>query len=224
MYPVIYIHLILRNSNALQWRHMGTMAPQITSPTIVYSTVIQTQIKENIKARRHWPLCGEFTGTGEFPAQRASNAENVPILWRHHGKQQTSLPGIYTRPLTKYGGTTTWNILPHVNMTVIGKVDNSELIVIIRDDKVTTGITITTTHISPRSLNVKRVIWIRTTPYVANAIERPNYTLDTLLIENVHQVFTDSSRSTVICVQRLREIVHWDHHKRECHVWNRIRP
>ena len=42
------------------------------------------QIKENIKALRHWPLCGEFTGTGEFPAQRASYAENVSIWWRHH--------------------------------------------------------------------------------------------------------------------------------------------
>ena len=28
-------------------------------------------------------LCGEFTGTGEFPAQRASHAENVSIWWRH---------------------------------------------------------------------------------------------------------------------------------------------
>ena len=46
---------------------------------------IWTQIKENIKASRHWPLCGEFTGTGEFPAQRASYAENVSIWWRHHG-------------------------------------------------------------------------------------------------------------------------------------------
>ena len=45
---------------------------------------IQTQIKENIKAPRHWPLCGEFTGTGEIPAQRASYAENVSIWWRHH--------------------------------------------------------------------------------------------------------------------------------------------
>ena len=42
------------------------------------------QIKENIKAPRHWPLWGEFTGTGEFPAQRASNAEDVSIWWRHH--------------------------------------------------------------------------------------------------------------------------------------------
>ena len=41
-------------------------------------------MKENIKAPRHWPLCGEFTGTGEFPAQRASYAENVSIWWRHH--------------------------------------------------------------------------------------------------------------------------------------------
>ena len=46
---------------------------------------IQTQIKENIKAPRHWPLCGDFTGTGEFPAQRASYAENVSIWWCHHG-------------------------------------------------------------------------------------------------------------------------------------------
>ena len=37
---------------------------------------IQTQIKENIKAPRHWPLCGEFTG--------ASNAENITIWWRHN--------------------------------------------------------------------------------------------------------------------------------------------
>ena len=58
---------------------MGTVASQITSLTIVYSNVYRTQIKENIKAPRHWPVCGEFTGTGEFPAQRASNAEMFPF-------------------------------------------------------------------------------------------------------------------------------------------------
>ena len=46
---------------------------------------IQAQIKENIKAPRPWPMCGEFTVTGEFPAEMASNAENVSIWWRHHG-------------------------------------------------------------------------------------------------------------------------------------------
>ena len=40
------------------------------------------QIKKNIKAPRHWLLCGKFTG--EFPAQRASNAGNASIWWHHH--------------------------------------------------------------------------------------------------------------------------------------------
>ena len=64
---------------------MTTMASQITSLTLFIETFIQTQIKENIKVPRPWPLCGEFTGTDEFPAQRASYAENVSIWWRHHG-------------------------------------------------------------------------------------------------------------------------------------------
>ena len=63
---------------------MSAMASQITSLTIVYSRFIQAQIKENIKAPRHWPLCGELPVTGEFPAQMANNAENISIWWRHH--------------------------------------------------------------------------------------------------------------------------------------------
>ena len=54
---------------------MTKMASQFTSLAVVY--FIQAQIKENIKSPRHWTLCGEFIGTGEFPAQKASNAENV---------------------------------------------------------------------------------------------------------------------------------------------------
>ena len=62
---------------------MGAIASQITSLTIVYSTVYSDEDQRNTKAPRHWPLCGEFTGIGEFPAQMASNAENVSIWWRH---------------------------------------------------------------------------------------------------------------------------------------------
>ena len=54
---------------------MRLMAFQITSLTIVYSTVYQAQIKENIKAPCHWLLCGEFKGP---LAQKGS------IWWRHH--------------------------------------------------------------------------------------------------------------------------------------------
>ena len=41
---------------------MGAMASQIASFTIVYSTVYSDADQRKIKAPRHWPLCGEFTG------------------------------------------------------------------------------------------------------------------------------------------------------------------
>ena len=69
---------------------MTTMAAQITSLRVVYSTVYSDANQRTIKAPCHWPLCGEFTGTGEFPAQRASYAENVSIWWRHHESKQTA--------------------------------------------------------------------------------------------------------------------------------------
>ena len=46
---------------------IGAMTSQITSLTIVNSTVGQTQIKENIKAPRHRPLFREFTGDRWIP-------------------------------------------------------------------------------------------------------------------------------------------------------------
>ena len=71
--------------SALQWRHNDHDRVSIHQPHGCLQPFIQTQIKENIKAPRHWPLCGEFTGVGEFPAQWAIYAENVSIWWRHHG-------------------------------------------------------------------------------------------------------------------------------------------
>ena len=41
---------------------MDTIASQITSLAIVFSTVYLDIYKKNIKVPRHWPLCGEFTG------------------------------------------------------------------------------------------------------------------------------------------------------------------
>ena len=45
---------------------------------------VQAQIKENIKALRHWSLQGNPLVTGGFPSQRASNVENASIWWCHH--------------------------------------------------------------------------------------------------------------------------------------------
>ena len=46
---------------------MSPMASPITSLLVVYSTLIQAQIKEKIKALRHWPLWGEFIGDWWIP-------------------------------------------------------------------------------------------------------------------------------------------------------------
>ena len=62
---------------------------RLKSPTFP-QPFVQAQIIENIKAPRHWPLLGNSPITGEFPAQRASNAENVSIWWRHHDSVSTS--------------------------------------------------------------------------------------------------------------------------------------
>ena len=59
---------------------MKIMVSQITGNWTVVSTAYLgwVQIKENISlSNENSPV------TGEFPAQRASNAANVPIWWRH---------------------------------------------------------------------------------------------------------------------------------------------
>ena len=40
----------------------GAMASLITGVSIASQPFVQVQIKENIKAPRHWPMCGELTG------------------------------------------------------------------------------------------------------------------------------------------------------------------
>ena len=62
---------------------MGMIASQITTLTIVYSTVYSDA--DQRKYHRDSGLCvGNSPETGEFPAQIANNAENVSIWWRHH--------------------------------------------------------------------------------------------------------------------------------------------
>ena len=64
---------------------MGVMASQITSFTIVYSTVYSGADQRKKSKLRVTGLCtGNSPLTGEFPAQMASNAENVSIWWCNH--------------------------------------------------------------------------------------------------------------------------------------------
>ena len=52
---------------------------------------IQVQINVNIKDPHHWPLWGGSNGERWIPSQKASNAENIPIWWPHHGIPGPSL-------------------------------------------------------------------------------------------------------------------------------------
>ena len=60
-------------SSWARWRLKSPASSLFTQP------FIQAQTKENIKAPRHWPLCGEFTGDRRIPAQMASNAKIIPF-------------------------------------------------------------------------------------------------------------------------------------------------
>ena len=54
---------------------MGAIASQITSLTIVFSTVyLDTDQRKHQSSASLAFVCGEFTEAGEFPAQMASNA------------------------------------------------------------------------------------------------------------------------------------------------------
>ena len=63
---------------------MDTMASQITSLTIVHWNVYSGADQRKYQIAASLAFAGNSPVTGEFPAQRASNAESVPIWWRHH--------------------------------------------------------------------------------------------------------------------------------------------
>ena len=64
---------------------MGVMASQITSLTIVYSIVYSGSDQRKHQSSASLAFVRENSPvTGQFPAQRASNVENVSIWWRHH--------------------------------------------------------------------------------------------------------------------------------------------
>ena len=73
----------------VQWSHhsdviMSAMASQTTGVSIVYSAVCSGVDKKTPKLRVTGLCEGNSAVTGEFPAQRTSNAWITCIWWRHH--------------------------------------------------------------------------------------------------------------------------------------------
>ena len=63
---------------------MSAMVFQITSLTIVYWAIYSGADQRKHLSPASLAFVRNSPVTGEFPAQRASNAENVSIWWRHH--------------------------------------------------------------------------------------------------------------------------------------------
>ena len=91
----IQLWLIGDKSTLIQikaWRNhyidvmIGVIASQITSLTIVYSTVTTGADQGKHQSSASLAFVWVIYQTGEFPAQMASDAENVSIWWRHHDK------------------------------------------------------------------------------------------------------------------------------------------
>ena len=51
----------------ITWRHNGRDSLKSPASRLFIQPFIQAQIKESIKAPRHWPFCGEFTGDRWIP-------------------------------------------------------------------------------------------------------------------------------------------------------------
>ena len=68
----------------LQWRHNGRDCVSNHQPhDCLLNRLIRRRSKKTSKLRVTVLCAGNSLGTGEFPAQMGSNAENVSIWWRH---------------------------------------------------------------------------------------------------------------------------------------------
>ena len=72
---------------SLQWRHKGhDSVSNHRRFDCLLNRLFRRKSKKTSKLRVTGVFAGNSPVTGEFPTQKASNAENVSIWWRHHAK------------------------------------------------------------------------------------------------------------------------------------------
>ena len=76
--------------DSLRWHHNGRDSVSNHQPHhCLLSRLLGRRSKKTSKLLVTGLCVGNSPGTGEFPAQMASNAENVSIWWRHHVRNIT---------------------------------------------------------------------------------------------------------------------------------------
>ena len=82
--PLCHVTVMIWNIS-LRWRHNGRDDVSNHQPHDCLLNCLFRRRSKKTSKLRVTGLCGANSpGTGEFPAQMASNAENVSISWRHH--------------------------------------------------------------------------------------------------------------------------------------------
>ena len=107
-----YCTLIWCGYMSLQWRHIGHGSVSNRQPhDCLLNRLFRRRSKKTLKLHVTGLCAGNSTGTGEFPPQRASNAENVSIWWRHYVSGYYCIRVIFTHVIQGYftgTGTIVW--------------------------------------------------------------------------------------------------------------------
>ena len=83
---LMYRYVHERMLHPLRWRHNRSDSVSNHQPHhCLLNRLFRRRSKKTSKFRVTGLCVGNSPGAGEFPAQMASNAENVSIWWRHHG-------------------------------------------------------------------------------------------------------------------------------------------
>ena len=76
-------------TRTLRWRHNERdSVPNHQPHDCLFNRLFRRRSKITSKLRVTGLCAGNSPGTGEFPAQMASYAENVSIWWRHHEQKR----------------------------------------------------------------------------------------------------------------------------------------
>ena len=95
--------------SSLRWRHNDHAGVSNHQPHgCLLNRLFRRKSKKTSKLRVTGLCAGNSPGTGEFPAQMASYAENVSIWWRHHDIYMARL-----RPASTFKYPPTIDFMPH---------------------------------------------------------------------------------------------------------------
>ena len=114
----------LNHARPLQWCHNGHDSVSNHLPhDCLLNHLFRRRLKKTSKLRVTGLCAGNSPGTGEFPAQMPSNADNVSISWRHHAHDKVNyLSNCSLGKKTAILRTMLWHYFPWTETIDINKV------------------------------------------------------------------------------------------------------